>query len=265
MSIPLDEALGGFDNDEGDEDEVHRNIEELPPLPQILTANYDEPLTPLPKLGDQRYSRQAAPEQLAEWAKIFKQFDRDGGGDVDLRELGLMMRNLGQQPSEAQMKLLIEEVDIDQSGTIDFEEFCLLMMRQARTAECPEWLYHMLHPPLFGEPLPDGVNALPTVATLNDGRYDAAQRIRRHVGLGSGEAVRASQATEQGTTSTRPKELDAARFSRELLLTVCDLLPSAEHITVGQMCGHGTAFGPLVAQELLWRLATSRASRAWST
>ena len=42
-----------------------------------------------------------------------------------------MFRQLGQSPTEAEMKLLIEEVDADLSGTIDFEEFCCLMLRQA--------------------------------------------------------------------------------------------------------------------------------------
>ena len=66
-----------------------------------------------------RYSSQASEEELRLWQHTFKQFDRDGGGDVDIRELGLMLRHLGQTPSDAQMRLIIEEVDIDLSGTID--------------------------------------------------------------------------------------------------------------------------------------------------
>merc|ERR1712138_201736 len=79
------------------------------------------------------------------------------------------------------MLLFIAEEDIDKSGTIDFEEFCLLMMKQQRLTRCPAWLYEMLHPPFFSadEELP---GELPTVATLNDGKHDATQRIRRHLG-----------------------------------------------------------------------------------
>ena len=51
-----------------------------------------------------------------------------------------MFRQLGMSPSEKEMLLLIEEVDADSSGTIDFEEFCNLMLRQARaTRRRREW------------------------------------------------------------------------------------------------------------------------------
>lgn len=221
-------------------------------------------------LETHRYSK-LKPEQTPRWREIFKQYDRDGGGDVDLRELGLMFRQVGQAPNEEQMKLFIEEVDIDRSGTIDFEEFCLLMMRQQRLTECPDWLYTMLHPPFLGD---DGVAeaavaSLPQVATLHDGKYEASQRIKRHMRLGKTGADADALASEAdlvgsttryvepkpGSASHRPPE--CADLSRDLLLTVCDLLPSTEHIKVAQLSGHHATFGPFVCQELLWRLCTS--------
>ena len=54
-------------------------------------------------------------------------FDRDGGGDIDHREIGLLFRQLGYTPSDAEMRALVSEADNDDSGSIDFEEFCLLM------------------------------------------------------------------------------------------------------------------------------------------
>ena len=100
----------------------------------------NSPVAPAPN----RYTEMAGPEALRLWDTTFKMFDRDGGGDVDLRELGLMFRQLGQQPSERQMLLLIEEVDADGSGTVDFEEFCCLMLRQQRATRVPEWLDMLL-------------------------------------------------------------------------------------------------------------------------
>ena len=197
-------------------------------------------------------SGESAESVLEKWHSIFSQFDRDGGGDVDLREIGLMFRHLGQKPSDAQMQLFVEEVDIDGSGTVDFEEFCLLMMRQQRLTRCPEWLYQMLHPPLFDESLP---GELPTVATLNDGRHDAAQRIRRHLTKGRVERDSNEDASKKDSLGVRPVEFTS--FTRELLLSIVDLLPSAEHIRHAQLSGHGTNFGPFMCQELFWRLVTS--------
>lgn len=39
------------------------------------------------------------------------------------------MKKLGQNPTEAELKEMISEVDVDNSGTIDFNEFLSLMAR----------------------------------------------------------------------------------------------------------------------------------------
>ena len=48
-----------------------------------------------------------------------------------------MFRQLGQSPPESEMKAMIDAVDADSSGTVDFEEFCLLMLRMKRAATTP--------------------------------------------------------------------------------------------------------------------------------
>ena len=40
------------------------------------------------------------------------------------------MRSLGQNPSEAELEDMINEIDRDGSGTIDFVEFCYMMVKQ---------------------------------------------------------------------------------------------------------------------------------------
>jgi len=40
-------------------------------------------------------------------------FDKDGDGNITTNELGTVMRSLGQNPSEADIKDLINEVDAD--------------------------------------------------------------------------------------------------------------------------------------------------------
>ncbi|MCY1060107.1 EF-hand domain-containing protein [Nannocystis sp. SCPEA4] len=58
----------------------------------------------------------------------FRIFDTDGSGTISADELGAVMRSLGQDPTESQLRGLIEEVDTDGSGHIDFGEFTTLML-----------------------------------------------------------------------------------------------------------------------------------------
>ncbi|XP_075427917.1 troponin C, skeletal muscle isoform X1 [Ascaphus truei] len=71
-------------------------------------------------------------EMIAEFKAAFDMFDTDGGGDISTKELGTVMRILGQTPTKEELDLIIEEVDEDGSGTIDFEEFLVMMVRQMK-------------------------------------------------------------------------------------------------------------------------------------
>ncbi|BAZ52107.1 signal transduction protein [Nostoc sp. NIES-4103] len=60
--------------------------------------------------------------------EAFKVFDADGSGAISAKELGEVMRSLGQSPSDIELRDMIKEVDVDLSGSIDFEEFKTLMV-----------------------------------------------------------------------------------------------------------------------------------------
>ncbi len=42
-----------------------------------------------------------------------------------LQELSTVMRSLGQNPTDAEVQDMINEVDVDGSGAIEFPEFCV--------------------------------------------------------------------------------------------------------------------------------------------
>lgn len=48
-----------------------------------------------------------------------------------------MMRSLGQNPTEADLQDMINEVDADGNGTIDFPEFLNLMARKMKVGTVP--------------------------------------------------------------------------------------------------------------------------------
>ena len=67
-------------------------------------------------------------------------FDKDGDGTINTTELGTVMRALGQNPTEQEIEQMIEEVDVDGNGEIDFDEFCNLMIKKMKESEPEEEL-----------------------------------------------------------------------------------------------------------------------------
>ena len=64
------------------------------------------------------------------YQQAFALFDKDGNGDISTAELGTVMRSLGENPSDAEILEMINEVDGNGDGTIDFDEFVPLMARK---------------------------------------------------------------------------------------------------------------------------------------
>ena len=62
----------------------------------------------------------------------------DGDGTITTRELGTVMRSLGQNPTEAELQDMINEVDADGNGTIDFPEFLTMMARKMKDTDSEE-------------------------------------------------------------------------------------------------------------------------------
>jgi calmodulin len=56
-------------------------------------------------------------------------------GTITTKELGTVMRSLGQNPTEAELQDMINEVDQDGNGTIDFQEFIGLMARKMKDTD----------------------------------------------------------------------------------------------------------------------------------
>lgn len=77
-------------------------------------------------------------EQEQEFKDVFTIFDKDGDGTVSTKELGVVMRALGQNPTDIEIEEMIKEVDKDGNGEIDFDEFKVLMVKQIAKDNEPE-------------------------------------------------------------------------------------------------------------------------------
>ena len=53
------------------------------------------------------------PCYILDFREAFSLFDKDGDGTITTGELGIVMRSLGQSPTEAELQDMINEVDID--------------------------------------------------------------------------------------------------------------------------------------------------------
>eukprot|EP00915_Cephaloidophora_sp_WS-2016_P002573 GHVH01003451.1.p1 GENE.GHVH01003451.1~~GHVH01003451.1.p1 ORF type:complete len:151 (+),score=41.97 GHVH01003451.1:86-538(+) len=79
-------------------------------------------------------------DQIAEFKEAFALFDSDGDGTISSKELGTVMRSLGQNPTEAELSDMINEVDVDGSGCMDFSEFLSLMARKMKDTDSEDEL-----------------------------------------------------------------------------------------------------------------------------
>jgi calmodulin len=74
-------------------------------------------------------SDQLSEQQLCEYRDSFALFDKNGDGKIDSGELGQVMRSLGKNPTNEELKDMIHDIDSDNNGTIDFNEFLSLMSK----------------------------------------------------------------------------------------------------------------------------------------
>uniref|UniRef100_A0A672N9U1 Calcium binding protein 7 n=1 Tax=Sinocyclocheilus grahami TaxID=75366 RepID=A0A672N9U1_SINGR len=74
----------------------------------------------------------------SEIREAFKVFDRDGNGFISKQELGMAMRSLGYMPNEVELEVIIQRLDMDGDGQVDFEEFVTLLGPKLSAAGMPD-------------------------------------------------------------------------------------------------------------------------------
>jgi len=86
----------------------------------------NEPFEPFFNM-ESKANPQPTPEEIAAYRHAFSLFDADGNGTISISELHEVMKSLGQNPTKTEIEDMVNEVDTDRNGSIDFDEFCKMM------------------------------------------------------------------------------------------------------------------------------------------
>ena len=80
-------------------------------------------------------------EQIADFREAFSLFDFDENGSISAKELGEVLKALGQNPSMNELSDMINEVDQDGNGTVEFAEFVILMTNKVKEMTKEDEIY----------------------------------------------------------------------------------------------------------------------------
>ena len=66
---------------------------------------------------------------LTDFKEAFALLDKDGDGTINTKELGVLMRSLGENPTEQELEEIIREIDMDGN----FYPFCCTVSKTSRS------------------------------------------------------------------------------------------------------------------------------------
>lgn len=75
----------------------------------------------------QKSSQSITEEQIEVYKEAFLMYDKNGDSKITIDEFGDVIKSLGLNPTSDQLVTLMKEIDLDNSGTVDFNEFAIWM------------------------------------------------------------------------------------------------------------------------------------------
>ncbi|CAK8671556.1 unnamed protein product [Clavelina lepadiformis] len=64
-------------------------------------------------------------DRITQYKEAFAKFDKDQSGIISSKQLRALLRTLGHNPTDTELPELINQVDVDENGKIDFNEFII--------------------------------------------------------------------------------------------------------------------------------------------
>ncbi|TKC52045.1 hypothetical protein EI555_002988 [Monodon monoceros] len=117
---------------------VHLPGDKQMPFHPVTAALMYRGIYTVPNLLSEQRPVDIPEDELEEIREAFKVFDRDGNGFISKQELGTAMRSLGYMPNEVELEVIIQRLDMDGDGQVDFEEFVTLLGPKLSTSGIPE-------------------------------------------------------------------------------------------------------------------------------
>merc|ERR1711988_1955325 len=66
--------------------------------------------------------------EVDDWKDVFQKFDADESGSIDQDELGTIMEVLGMKLNKEELKKMMDKVDMDGGGDVNFSEFVHMLV-----------------------------------------------------------------------------------------------------------------------------------------
>lgn len=74
------------------------------------------------------FLNQLTQDKVHEYKEAFNMYDKDHDGILSVQKLGAVLRALGHNPTEIEIQEMIDEIDSEGTGFIDFESFLDVVM-----------------------------------------------------------------------------------------------------------------------------------------
>mmetsp|Transcript_44065 Transcript_44065/g.138464 ORF Transcript_44065/g.138464 Transcript_44065/m.138464 type:complete len:156 (-) Transcript_44065:2202-2669(-) len=81
-------------------------------------------------MADNEFLRFPDEEEIAELRDLFLMYDHNGDGSIQTSELGQVLTRMGQPLSVREVQSMINEIDQDGNGSMEFPEFLTMMIRK---------------------------------------------------------------------------------------------------------------------------------------
>ncbi|ROL47654.1 Calcium-binding protein 8 [Anabarilius grahami] len=109
-------------------------------------------------------------EVSAEIREAFRVLDRDGNGFISKQELGMAMRSLGYMPSEVELAIIMQRLDMDGDGQVDFDEFMTILGPKLVSSETREGFLGSTIDSIFWQWVLANNNSPMTVCLMNEAK-----------------------------------------------------------------------------------------------